>query len=67
MCPGNSNQPISHQIDHGQLTAEQLMRQYTTQVYAELNDYKRTAERLELDPRTVKKYVDAELLERLQS
>ena len=53
---------VSGLIDEGTLSADQLMRQYVTRVYAELRDYKQTAARLDLDPRTVKKYVDDRLL-----
>jgi transcriptional regulator with PAS, ATPase and Fis domain len=54
-------------IAGGTLTADELLRQYCTLVYAKLENYEATARRLGLDRRTVKSMVDPELLAELQS
>ena len=46
------------------LTAEEVLRQYVTRDYAHTRNYEETARRLELDRRTVKKYIDGKLLEK---
>ena len=64
-------QPISEsnaddfasQLEAGKLTAEEVLRHYATTVFAQTQNYGETARRLKLDWRTVKKYVDPELLE----
>lgn len=53
------------QLEDGKLTAEEVLRHYATTIYAQTQNYGETATRLKLDWRTVKKYVDAELLEKI--
>lgn len=48
------------------LSADELVRQYCTLVYAETGSYQETARRLELDRRTVKDRVDTNLLDALR-
>jgi len=49
------------------LTAEELLRQYCTLVYAKLGSYEATAGQLGLDRRTVKSKIDRKLLAELKS
>ena len=49
----------------GGLTAKELLRRYSTRVYATTGSYQETARRLDLDRRTVKRSIDPELLARL--
>lgn len=49
----------------GRLTAEEVLRRYCTQVYALTRNYQETARRLQLDHRTVKARIDADLLRQL--
>jgi transcriptional regulator with AAA-type ATPase domain len=51
----------------GKLTASELLSRYCTLVYARSGSYEETARRLEIDRRTVKAKIDAELLERLRA
>jgi transcriptional regulator with AAA-type ATPase domain len=51
----------------GSLSADELLRRYCTQVYAQTGSYEAAARRLGLDRRTVKARVDPELLERLRT
>ncbi len=55
------------QLEAGKLTAEEVLRHYATAIYAQTQNYGETASRLKLDWRTVKKYVDAELLEKISN
>jgi len=48
------------------LTAEELLRYYTTLIYAETGSYQETARRLQLDRRTVKERIDDCILASLQ-
>ncbi|MDX1964740.1 MAG: sigma 54-interacting transcriptional regulator [Pirellulales bacterium] len=50
-----------------ELTADELLRQYCTWVYAQTSSYERSAERLGLDRRTIKSKVDPELLRGYQA
>ncbi len=54
---------FASQLEAGKLTAEEVLRHYATTVFAQTQNYGETARRLKLDWRTVKKYVDPELLE----
>ena len=45
---------------------EELQRRYVTLVYAKTGKYEKTARRLGIDRRTVKKYLDERLLEELR-
>ena len=46
----------------GELTADEVLRRYCTIVYAQTGSYEETARRLQIDRRTVKSKIDAELL-----
>jgi transcriptional regulator with PAS, ATPase and Fis domain len=59
-------QDFSQALTEGVLTADELLRRYCTQVYAQTGSYEETARRLQLDRRTVKSKIDVELLERLR-
>ena len=50
----------------GLLTADELLRRYCTMVYADTGSYQETARRLEIDRRTVRARIDADLLGRLK-
>ncbi len=54
------------QLREGELSADELLRRYCTEVYARVGSYEEAARRLGLDRRTVKARIDAELLERLR-
>jgi transcriptional regulator with AAA-type ATPase domain len=58
---------LAELLRRGSLSAEELLRRYCTQVYAQTGSYEAAARRLGLDRRTVKARVDPELLERLRS
>jgi DNA-binding NtrC family response regulator len=60
-------QRLAQAIEHGQLTADALLRQYCTLVYARTRSYEETARRVQLDRRTVKSRIDPQLLEALGS
>ena len=45
-------------VQGNRLSAAELMHAYTAQVYEEMGDYVKTAERLRVDPRTVKKHLN---------
>lgn len=53
-------------ITGGTLTADELLRQYCTLVYAKRKNYEATARQLGLDRRTVKSKIDLELLAALR-
>ena len=52
-------------VEGGELTAEDVLRRYTTLVYARTRNYEETARRLGIDRRTVKRRVDPDWLARL--
>ena len=56
---------IARSLVTGEATAEQLLREYVTRVYARVGSYEAAARVLELDRRTVKAKIDPELLEEL--
>ena len=58
---------LAELVRTGSLSADELLRRYCTQVYAQTGSYQAAARRLGLDRRTVKAKVDPELLERLRS
>jgi transcriptional regulator with AAA-type ATPase domain len=62
----SSHQDLSRALHAGMLTADELLRRYCTQVYAQTGSYEETARRLQLDRRTVKSKVDPDLLEELR-
>ena len=57
---------LARLVRGGTLGADELLRRYCTQVYAEVGSYEEAARRLGLDRRTVKAKVDRALLGRLQ-
>jgi len=54
---------LAEGVRAGELTAEALQRHYVTMIYAETGSYQAAAARLGLDRRTVKSYVDSDLLQ----
>ena len=58
---------LAELLRSGSLSAEELLRRYCTQIYAQTGSYEAAARRLGLDRRTVKARVDPELLDRLRS
>jgi len=58
---------FSRSFTHGELTADELLRQYCTLVYEQTGSYEETARRLQLDRRTVKGKIDAALLAQLRT
>src|SRR5262249_2038936 len=65
--PASPHQEFSRALTDGPLTADELLRHYCTQVYAQTGSYEETARRLQLDRRTVKSKIDEALLGRLQA
>jgi transcriptional regulator with PAS, ATPase and Fis domain len=63
---GRGGQQLAQELSDGRLTMEELQRRYVTQVYAKTGKYEETGRRLGIDRRTVKKYLDAELLAELR-
>jgi transcriptional regulator with AAA-type ATPase domain len=60
--PQSPHEEFSRACTNGTLTADELLRQYCTLVYAQTESYEETARRLQLDRRTVKSKIDAQLL-----
>jgi hypothetical protein len=48
---------MTRRIERGDYTAQELLAEYCQRLYAELGSYESVGERLELDRRTVKKYI----------
>ncbi len=67
--PGGSAREtgIASTIERGEATAEELLREYATQVYARVGSYEATARVLGLDRRTVKAKIDRARLEQLHA
>jgi len=57
--------PIARALREGTRSADDLLREYCTRVYAKAGSYEEAARRLGLDRRTVKAKIDPELLEEL--
>ena len=57
---------LAGEVEAGGLTLQQLARRYTTLVYARSGSYLEAARRLGLDRRTVRAYVDEDLLAELR-
>ncbi len=64
--PGSGLDDLQDGWDRGSLTAEEVLRWYCTQVYAQTRSYEETARRLQLDRRTVKSKIDHGLLSQLR-
>lgn len=58
---------LSQQMLGGALTADELLRKYTTLVYHQAGSFQEVARRLGVDRRTVKARIDGEMLEALQT
>jgi len=61
----NEADPLKADSHAANLTADELLRQHVTKIYAQTRNYEETARQLKLDRRTVKKYIDKTLLEKL--
>jgi DNA-binding NtrC family response regulator len=61
----DARQRIAHNIVSGHFTADDLLRQYCTLLYAASRNYSTVAEKLGVDRRTVRAKVDHELLREL--
>lgn len=64
--PGTGGKYLAEDFGTGKMTLEELQRRYVTLVYSRTGKYEETARRLEIDRRTVKKYLDEELLAELR-
>ena len=62
----DTRQRIASAIIDGRFTADDLLRNYCTLLYAKTRNYAHVADRLKIDRRTVKAKVDASLLEELR-
>ncbi len=60
-----TRQEIGNQFMSCSLTADELLANYCTMVYAQTGSYEESSRRLKIDRRTVKSRVDPELLEKL--
>ncbi|MDH3599365.1 MAG: sigma 54-interacting transcriptional regulator, partial [Candidatus Tectomicrobia bacterium] len=58
---------LAQAVNHGTLTAEELLCRYCTLVFAQTGSYVETARRLQLDRRTIKSKIDPEFLAQLGS
>ncbi len=58
---------LTQALSQGTLTADALVSQYCTLVFAQTGSYSETARRLQLDRRTVKSKIDLQLLEQLRT
>jgi len=63
---GSGGQELANDLATGEISLEQLQTRYVTLVYFKTGKYEETARRLRIDRRTVKKYLDEELLEVLR-
>ncbi|MBL63749.1 MAG: hypothetical protein CMI30_10125 [Opitutae bacterium] len=62
---GSGGQELANDLATGKISLEELQSRYVTLVYFKTGKYEETARRLGIDRRTVKKYLDADLLETL--
>jgi transcriptional regulator with AAA-type ATPase domain len=62
---GDARQRIAGAVLSGSFTADDLLRNYTTLLYARTRNYSQVAEKLGVDRRTVRAKVDVELLREL--
>lgn len=65
-APRERDEDLSAQLAEGRLSADELLRRYCTEVYAEVGSYEETARRLGLDRRTVKAKIDPQRLAALR-
>ena len=65
--PADPLDRIADDFRAGRLTAEELLSRYCTIMYAKTGSYEEAARRLQIDRRTVKSKVNAELLNELQA
>lgn len=65
--PADSAHGIAEAILRGEASADDLLREYVTRVYARIGSYEGAARRLGLDRRTVKAKLDRELLAEIGS
>lgn len=65
MLAGDARQRIADGVVSGAFTADDLLRNYTTLLYARSRNYSQVAEKLGIDRRTVRAKVDVRLLEEL--
>ncbi|MBO93358.1 MAG: hypothetical protein CMI32_00460 [Opitutales bacterium] len=63
---GTGGKYLAEDLANGKMPLDELQRRYVTLVYAQTGKYEETARRLGIDRRTVKKYLDEELLEELR-
>jgi transcriptional regulator with AAA-type ATPase domain len=63
--PSDARQRIAEGVVAGAFTADDLLRNYCTLLYAKTRNYSQVAEKLGVDRRTVRAKVDAKLLEEL--
>ncbi len=63
--PAGALEQFATDVKLGALTADELLMRYCTLIYAQTRNYQETARRLELDRRTVKSRIDAEMLAEL--
>ncbi len=63
----DAQQELLGAILGGELTADELLRRYCTLVFRATGSYEATARRLQIDRRTVRAKVDAELLGRVKT
>jgi DNA-binding NtrC family response regulator len=62
---GDARQRIADSVVAGEFTADDLLRNYCTLLYAKTRNYSQVAEKLGVDRRTVRAKVDVQLLEEL--
>ena len=55
----SSGRVLDEALAHNTLTAQQLLTRYCKLLYSKLGTYEAVAKRVELDRRTVKKYIDS--------
>ena len=62
-CPGEERdgpKKLVKDMEQGKLTAQQLLGRYCKMLYGKMGTYEAVARQIELDRRTVKKYVDSD-------
>jgi transcriptional regulator with GAF, ATPase, and Fis domain len=65
--PVSAREQIADAMLQGRLSADALLSQYCTLVFAQTGSYQETARRLQLDRRTVKSKIDQKLLAQLRN